>query len=171
MIISISIRFLVPGGSLLLPTRIWWVYRGFSSVSITVTKILSAEYDSNTIFSVLSSETGGNIPATISFSRAWPVCSVFLGRVITCSHRVYLWIQLVLCRWVVRPYFSFRCSCTINSRILLERNCHTSRHCYRPRQTWFYLLGQHWTFFIRREHFTWIWHAIYVTEYNVDYRA
>ena len=167
MVISIWIRFLVYGGSILLPSRIWWVYMAFSSGSITV----SAEYDSNTIFSVLSSATGGNIPATISVSRAWLVCSVFLRRVITCSHRVYLWIQLVLCRWIIRSHFSFRCSGTLNSRILLERNCHTSRHCYRRMQTWFYLLGQHWTFFIRREHFTSIWHAIYVTECNVDHRA
>ena len=94
---------------------------GFRRVLIPVTKNLSAEYDSNTIYSVLYSETGGNIPATISVSSTWPVCSVFLRRVITCSHCVYLRIQLVLRRWVIRSHFSFRCSFTIKSRIFMVK--------------------------------------------------
>ena len=94
---------------------------GFRRVLIPVTRNLSAEYDSNTIYSVLYSETGGNIPATISVSSTWPVCSVFLRRVITCSHCVYLRIQLVLRRWVIRSLFSFRCSFTIKSRIFMVK--------------------------------------------------
>ena len=66
----------------------------FRSVFITVTTILSAEYHSILYFS----------------------CFVFLRWVIIWPHRVYLWSQLALCRWVIflhkHPAVNDKCTTT-----------------------------------------------------------
>ena len=73
---------------------------GSRRVFITDTQILSAEHGS-IVYPALFSATRRNIHATISVSSTEPVCSVFLRRIITCSHRVYLRILLILGRMVI----------------------------------------------------------------------
>ena len=107
------------GGSILLPPRICWIYSksyfyfnledsglnhrkhiGVQEAIYNSNKDFKCWIWSNTIFGVVFC----NCPATFSVSNTWTVCSLFLRRVIMCSHRVYLRILLVLRRGVIRPW-------------------------------------------------------------------
>ena len=117
LIICIWIWFAMYGSSILKPSRIWLVYSNFQFVfnlgdselndrkhmgvheSICkVTKIFRTDHDS-ILYSVLSIASQGNTLATISICSTWPVCSVLLGRVFTCLHR----LPQIIRRWVLRP--------------------------------------------------------------------